>query len=395
MLTKRATILLAGVLAAGALHADSGQSKRIRVLRVPHSGIQPQVALDPNGVVHLVYFSGEARHGDLYYARSTNGGATFSPALRVNSQPGSAIAIGTIRGAHLAVGRSSRVHVAWNGSDLTSSEGPLNPESGQRGAPMLYTRMTDAGDAFEPQRGLMRRTFGLDGGGSVAADSRGNVYVAWHGKGAGAAKGEAGRQVWVTRSDDEGRTFRAESPAWDEPTGACGCCGLRLFAEPEGAVYGLYRSATSDVHRDIYLLVSTGQRQSFRGSLAHRWEINACPMSSMALAQGRSGVIAGWETDGQIYFSGATRGGGLGEQPRAVPGAGAGRKHPSIAVNGKGETIVVWTEGTGWQRGGSLAWQFYDSKGEPVEERGNLPGVPVWSFAAVFAKSDGEFVILY
>ena len=42
---------------------------------------------------------------------------------------------------------------------------------------MLYTRLNDQGTAFEPQRNLMLRTFGLDGGGTVAADAAGNVYV--------------------------------------------------------------------------------------------------------------------------------------------------------------------------------------------------------------------------
>jgi hypothetical protein len=43
-------------------------------------------------------------------------GVTFSSALKVNSHPGSAIAAGNIRGAHIALGRNGRVHVAWNGT---------------------------------------------------------------------------------------------------------------------------------------------------------------------------------------------------------------------------------------------------------------------------------------
>ena len=42
---------------------------------------------------------------------------------------------------------------------------------------MLYTRLNDAGTAFEPQRDLIRMARGLDGGGAVAADGVGNVYV--------------------------------------------------------------------------------------------------------------------------------------------------------------------------------------------------------------------------
>lgn len=46
----------------------------------------------------MVYYSGDARAGDLSYVRSVDHGATWSAAIAVN-EPGSAIAAGTIRGA--------------------------------------------------------------------------------------------------------------------------------------------------------------------------------------------------------------------------------------------------------------------------------------------------------
>ena len=45
----------------------------------------------------------------------------------MNSQAGSAVAAGTIRGAHLALGRKGRVHVAWNGSGTALPKGLPNP----------------------------------------------------------------------------------------------------------------------------------------------------------------------------------------------------------------------------------------------------------------------------
>jgi hypothetical protein len=67
-----------------------------------------------------------------------------------------------------------------------------------------------------------------------------------------------------------------------------------------------------------------------------------------------------------------------------------------VAVaNGKGETLLAWTEGTGWAKGGSLAWQLYDSEGKPTSEKGRAEGVPVWSLATAVAKPDGRFVVIY
>jgi len=110
--------------------------------------------------------------GDIFYVRREAGEATFTEPVRVNSHPGSAIAMGTIRGAQLAIGQNGRVHVAWNGSN----KAPKGPG----GNPMLYARLNDAGIAFEPQRNLITWAGGLDGGGTLAADAKGRVYVFWH-----------------------------------------------------------------------------------------------------------------------------------------------------------------------------------------------------------------------
>ena len=44
---------------------------------------------------------------------------------------------------------------------------------------------------------------------SIAADSKGQVFVAWHAGGPG-SKGEGDRRVWLTSSTDEGLTFSRE-----------------------------------------------------------------------------------------------------------------------------------------------------------------------------------------
>jgi hypothetical protein len=369
----------------------------VSVSRVPHGGIQPQMAVEANGAVHMIYFSGDPKSGNLFYVRSTAFGEAFSRPLRVNSQEGSVMALGTIRGGQIAIGESGRVYVAWNGSSAALPRGPVNPESGQPGSPMLYTRLNDSGSAFEPQRNLMLHTFGLDGGGTIAADRAGNVYVAWHGKRAGAAAGEAGRQVWMAVSHDSGKTFAAESAAWNGSTngstGACGCCGMAMLAASDGTVLALYRSATQNVHRDIYLVASKDRGKSFDGSLVQRWEINACPMSSMSFAESAGTTLAAWETGGQVYY-GKVSGAKI-AKPIAAPGEGKGRKHPRLAINSRGETILLWTEGTGWQRGGSLAWQLFDGNANPIGDKGSAPGVPVWSFGAVAALPDGTFAVTY
>ena len=64
---------------------------------------------------------------------------------------------------------------------------------------------------------------------------------------------------------------------------------------------------------------------------------------------------AAWDKQVQIYFAHLQSGKAAVDAPKAVRGHGGNRKHPAMTVNKNGDVIVVWTEGTGWNRGGDLA----------------------------------------
>ena len=385
--------LVSTLLLLAPLSRVPSAAPRVELARVPNGGVQPEIAVDEARVVHMVYLAGEPAASNVFYVRSTDGGRSFSRPLRVNSQDGSAVATGTIRGAQIAIGRNGRVHVAWNGSTSAGTI-PAVPGSPPAHAsmPMLYARTNAAATAFEPQRNLMTRTVNLDGGGSIAADSNGGVYVAWHANSAGGQSGEDLRRVWLAASTDDGATFEEERPVSDASTGVCGCCALRLAATRAGELQLLYRAATERVHRDVYSLVSRDRGRSFVGTRVHPWEINACPMTSMSIAEAGV-VLQAWETDGQVYFKAA----GSGDPPKA-PGAAATsevrrRKHPRLGVSVDGTVLLAWTEGTSWGRGGALGWQAFGADGPSTA--GTHPGLPAWSFPAVLARPDGGFTIYY
>lgn len=389
---KHAIILsiAAGLAVSTAIAAPattSGAAPDVRLVRVPEGGIQPQTATAADGTVHMIYFTGDPIAGDIDYVRSTDGGASFSAPIRVNSHPGAAVAVGNIRGAQIALGRNGLVHVAWNGSKDGEPRGPAGA------SPMLYTRLNKSRTAFEPERDVIHSAFGLDGGGTLAADQSGRVYVFWHAPSPG-TKGEENRRVWVARSTDDGKTFTPEVSASEGATGACGCCGMAAFAAPNGAVLALFRSATSVVHRDMYLLDSTNGGRSFKQTKIDPWEVGYCVMSSAHFTAGGGRVMAAWETKGQIDFGEIDTASGNIKRIVAAPGETGKRKHPAIATNGD-RTLVAWTEGMGWKKGGSLAWQMYDSELRPVGAAGHAEGVPAWSLIAAFARPDGGFTIVY
>lgn len=379
-------LALATVLAiASAAHAAA-----VSVARIPAGGVQPQAMVDDKGDIHLIYLTGDAAASDIFYVRSSDAGKTWSSPLRVNSEAGAAVAMGTVRGAHLALDPKGQPHVAWMGSQRASPRGPGGA------TPMLYTHLAADGKSFEPQRNVITERVGLDGGGSLAIDSRGRVYVGWHApptKGAG----EGSRAVWVARSDDGGRTFSKEERFSSGNTGACACCGLGLFADGE-TLLSLYRGAAEKVHRDMYL-VSLRENAKPASQKIALVDSPICLMSTVSITRSKSGVFAAWETDKQIEWANInTKAGAIdGAAIHAIAGQGTGgRKHPSIADNGQGQTLVAWAEGTGWQRGGAVAWQMFDANGKPIADAsGRAEKLPVWGLPAAVALKDGSFLVMY
>ena len=376
-------------LSGGAAHADA---VKVNLMRVPDGGIQPQAALDAAGALHLIYFKGAAMAGDIFYVRQDAGQETFSRPIRVNSRAKSAVAMGWIRGPQLAIGKNGRVHVAWNGSG--------EAEKGPGGNPMLYARLSDEGSAFEPQRNLITWAGGIDGGGTLAADGAGNVYVFWHAM--ANAKDEAGRAVFLARSKDEGKTFAREEKANPEPTGACGCCGMKAMVaadgmDADGAISVLYRAAGDNMNRDTILLVSRDKGATFESRTLDKWQLMACPLTTYSLSQGApdSPIVGAWKTKEQVYFAALPSAPKSPLKPIAAPGMGDNRKYPIVTANANGDVLLAWTEGTSWGKGGSLAWQVFGKDGKATGDKGRAGGVATWSLLSAVARPDGGFTLIY
>ena len=95
------------LLALLALPAGLANSPAVEVRRLPPGAVQPVAVTDTGGDVHLVWLQGDPKAADVYYQKLPGGRTNGSAPIRVNYQPGSALALGTIRGAQLAVGRQA------------------------------------------------------------------------------------------------------------------------------------------------------------------------------------------------------------------------------------------------------------------------------------------------
>lgn len=373
----------------------SAAGPAIEQVRLPDGALQPSVAMGTDGTLHIIYFQGEdPAAGDVYYTRQARAGEPLATPIRVNSMPGNSVAVGTIRGPQIALGANNRVHVAWN----ASWRGHGWPEPPKKMdihdlSVLFYTRLNDEGTGFEPQRDVMTRTFGLDGGGSVAADRKGNVWVVWGAVAEGAEPGETNRAIFVTRSSDGGATFAPETRANSQDTGACACCGLKAMADRDGDLLVAYRIADKKINRDSVLLRSEDGGSSFASTVLGTWKLAMCPTATYSLNEGKDMELAAWESERKVFFNRVDK---PFAEPVAAPGYDEIQQKPSVTSDGHGHILLTWSIGSGWGTSRSLAWQLFDAEGKRLGDRTLLKNALVpWTLSAVATRPEGTFVIVW
>ena len=177
--------VLAVALAASALAAQAQVvfSPAVNVSNSPGGG--PQVAVDRNGNINMVWVA-----ADVFFSRSTDGGATFSTPQNLSS----GIPAFTRLWPEIGLDPSGNINVVWTNEFQAQPGGPVIVDA-------YYSRSNDGGATFSAPLNLSQ-----DGSGAaseaapLAVDSSGNIYVVWQ-RNAG--------QILFTRSSDGGGGFSA------------------------------------------------------------------------------------------------------------------------------------------------------------------------------------------
>lgn len=182
----------------------------------------------------------------LHAARSDDGGATWSPPVRVHPDPG----FPSSHSFHSAgAGRDGALYVAW--LDGTARD------RAQRHAPPT----ADAGHTAHH-----------------AADGPGTDLV-------------------VAASRDGGRTFEAPGTV---ARGTCECCRTALAVAPDGTVYVAWRHTFDGSERDVALARSSDGGRTFAAPVrVHHdgWTLDGCPHAGPALTvDGTGAVHVAWPT---------------------------------------------------------------------------------------------------
>ncbi|MDZ4779994.1 MAG: sialidase family protein [Planctomycetia bacterium] len=296
------------------LHATAGTPVEVARGDKASQPRQPQVAVDEDGAIHLVY----GVNNSVRYCRSDDQGKSYSAPTELPSL--GALSLGMRRGPRI---------VAFDGRiAVTAIGGPLG--KGQDGNVLCY-RSADAGvtwsapivvnDVADSARE------GLHG---MSAGPDGTVCCVWldlrHKK----------SEVMAATSVDAGATWSKNVLVYRSPDGSvCECCHPSVAWGANGVVHVMWRNSLSG-NRDMYVAKSTDGGVSFGTASklgAETWPLDACPMDGGAITcTAAYGVSAVWRREGKVYLLTQN------DSPERLLGDG---EQPWIAASPKG-VYVVW-----------------------------------------------------
>lgn len=328
-------LLIVGPSAPQLVAAEESKA-RVQVLPLRRNGSVPDAEVDASGNVHVAFYS----EGDVYYTRSSDKGESFSAPLRINSEPGFAMG-GAFRGPDLAIGKGGRIHVVWFNAGYQQKR-PKN-EWG-----VMYSRLAPDAKKFERSRNLNARP---SDNFSLAADGEGRVAAIWMANG-----------IFATISNDGGNSFAS---ALDLKVDPCECCGSRAVYQAGKDLVVLYRDK-ADGDRDTFVARLPDGGKSFRSVKISQtpWAIESCPMTGSFLQQTKKGLIAGWETKGEVFFA---RLGDLGKRlPAGEIRASRRGRYPVVLEASDGVCLVAWKNGR------KLEWQLFDGANRPIGDGGSM-----------------------
>jgi hypothetical protein len=292
--------------------------------------VQPQVAVAPDGRVHVVFGKDLA-----IYHTSAADGRSFSPPVQVGELP--KLALKMRRGPRIAAMTGVVLVTAISHAD-GNVHGWLSKDGGATWAPTAHLNSA----ANSAREGLH----------AVAGDGRGLVFAVW------LDDRNGGKELWGAASRDGGATWEADHLVARSSDGhICECCHPSVAVLPgrngPAQVAVMWRNWEGG-KRDLYLTESRDGGAHFNTTAKlgpGSWPLQGCPMDGGAVvydSAGRAQTI--WRRQSDIFLcSGAS----TSEEKRLSTNG----RQPVLATSPSGLVMV-------WESNGGLMLQR--EKGAPV-----------------------------
>jgi len=368
MIAKATLFIRCCMLTAALLASVSAFAAAQMVSEPGRRAVSPEIAVGPDGAINVIWLDkgltadrpapkprkpGEHSHRsstDLYFARSEDGGITWSKPVRVNEVDGEIWGF-SVSKPRIGVGPTGTIHVFYPANDYVEAFDKDMVSA-------RYRRSTDNGKSFSAAI-TINRPAGADredvlGEGLAATNSfgtmgvapDGTIITAWQNTDDMSGHND-GADGMIAISTNDGQSFQPQQTVLPD-NDVCPCCQLTLAFDPANNVYMGLRKIFAD-GRDSAVARSTDGGKSFSvdGRLDfERWKIDGCPLKPTELAIAGNQVYAAAYTGGEdppgIYFSVSRDGGKTFAGKREVhPGADVADA-PALTVDPQGNVRLVW-----------------------------------------------------
>lgn len=198
----------------------------------------------------------------ILFSKSTDGGATWSTALRINGQAGNCRdSDSTVEGAVPAVGPNGEIYVAWAGPQGLVFDKSLDGGNTWMANDKIITAIPGGWDFAIPgisrSNGLPITVCDLSKG-----PRKGTIYINW----ADQRNGVGDTDVWLVKSDDGGSTWSAPIRVNNDAPGRQQFFTWMAIDQENGYLYFVFydRRNYTDNRTDVYMARSTDGGNSFQ-----------------------------------------------------------------------------------------------------------------------------------
>ena len=304
------------------------------------NGATPMFLSTPTGtrVVAWVSSPGGGSHGNLNVSVTPAGAPHPLPTAIIGDPLGAIEAHGEAP-PQLTADWSGAISVSYVvGKEVPGKRFPVSA--------MRFIRSTDQGKTWTPPVTVNDgHEFGSHNFHALTAAADGSLLATW----LDAREGHSG--VWMSRSQDAGKTWEPNRPIYAEPT--CPCCRTSVAVAPDGTIYVAWRAILPGDVRDVVVTKSTDAGQTWAAPVRPRsdgWVYPGCPHAGPSLkvdAEGRVHVAwwTGKEGEAGVYYARSEdEGKTFAAQPIAT-GRRARPAHIQLAHAPTGVLYVAWDDG--------------------------------------------------
>jgi hypothetical protein len=264
---------------------------------------------------------------DLRLSRSTDGGRTFEPSIKVNDDEQ---VIGHSFDS-MAVGAQGASHIAWiDGRDGKKEPGTYVTQSQDTGRSVIKNLKIDEGTC------VCCRT-------SLVAGPDGTIYVAWR----KIYEGNI-RETVVARSTDGGATYSAPVIVGHDRWVYAGCPHrpASLSVDRQGRLYVVWYTEGEDETPVVFLATSDDRAQTFSPKIKLNVSKGTFPDHPQLAVDAAGGVVVVWEEQSpvrrEVVMSvSVDRGRSFSKPVKLNDHKG---QAPTVSVNAQGQGAMAWLE---------------------------------------------------